>query len=228
MWKVIGRAFEGERSSWSCPSLLLTTIHAQLSPCAWPLRKGLSGLTLLTSGAFATARVSITPRSEGTSTGSSCNYCRTTASRTALLSTATAVILLMSLQSGGKMACWSDFKARGWNRLMAHSHICTGTEESWAPWISLSISMVSQLVFSVWGFPGDSVVKNLPASTGNAGDVGSIPELGRCPRGGNSNPLQYSCLGNSMDRGAWWATVYGVARSWTRLTDCTHTYSPVL
>lgn len=100
MWKVMGRAFEGERSSWSCPSLLLTTIHAQLSPCAWPLRKGLSALTLLTFGAFATARVSTTPRSEGASTGSSCNYCRTHTSKTALLSTATAVILLMSLQSG--------------------------------------------------------------------------------------------------------------------------------
>ena len=82
--------------------------------------------------------------------------------------------------------------------------------------------MVSQLAFSVWGFPGDSVVKTLHASVGNAGDVGSVPELG-CPRGGNGNPLQYSCLGNSMDRGAWWATVYGVTKSRTQLSDFTHT-----
>jgi len=55
-------------------------------------------------------------------------------------------------------------------------------------------------------FPGGSVVKNLPA---NAGDEGSIPRLGRLPRGGNGNALQYSCLENPMDRGAWWTTVPG-------------------
>jgi len=53
------------------------------------------------------------------------------------------------------------------------------------------------------------VVKNLPA---NAEDTGSILESGRFPREGNGNPLQYTCLGNSMDRGAWWATVHGVAK----------------
>ena len=46
----------------------------------------------------------------------------------------------------------------------------------------------------------------------NTGDVGSIPRLGRSPRGGDGNPLQYSCLGNPMDRGAWWASVHGVAK----------------
>ena len=58
------------------------------------------------------------------------------------------------------------------------------------------------------GFPGDSVVKNLPA---NAGDQCSISGSGRSPGEGNGNPLQYSCLENSMDRGAWWA-VHGVAK----------------
>ena len=52
------------------------------------------------------------------------------------------------------------------------------------------------------------MVKNPPA---NAGDMGSIPGLGRSPGEGNGNPLQYSCLGNPMDRGAWWTTVHGVA-----------------
>ena len=61
-----------------------------------------------------------------------------------------------------------------------------------------------------WGFPGGSVVKNLPA---NAGDVGSIPGMGRFPREENGNPLQYFCLGNPMDRGAQWATVHGVTKS---------------
>ena len=62
------------------------------------------------------------------------------------------------------------------------------------------------------GFPDGSVVKNLPA---NAGDMGLIPGLGRSPGGGNGNPLQYSCLENPMDRGAWWAILYEVAKSWT-------------
>ena len=53
------------------------------------------------------------------------------------------------------------------------------------------------------GFPGGTVVKNLPANTGDTGDVGSIPGWGRSPRGGNSNPLQYSCLEHPMDRGAY-------------------------
>ena len=59
------------------------------------------------------------------------------------------------------------------------------------------------------GFPGGSVVKNLPA---NAGGVGSIPGLGRSPGEGNGNPLQYSCLGNPMDGGAWRAAVHGVTK----------------
>ena len=53
----------------------------------------------------------------------------------------------------------------------------------------------------------------------NAGDPGSIPGSGRSPGEGNGNPLQYFCLQNSMDRGAWWAAVHVVAKSWTRLSD---------
>ena len=56
-------------------------------------------------------------------------------------------------------------------------------------------------------------VKNLPAKAGDTGDAGSTAGLGRSPGEGNGNPLQYSCLGNPMDRGAYWATVYGVAES---------------
>ena len=58
------------------------------------------------------------------------------------------------------------------------------------------------------GFPGGSDGKEFVY---NAGDLGSIPGLGRFPEEENGNPLQYSCLENSMDRGAWWATVHGVA-----------------
>ena len=74
----------------------------------------------------------------------------------------------------------------------------------------------SKLRFGVKGFPGGSVVKNLPA---NAGDMGLIPGLGRSPGEGNGNPLQYSCLGNPMDREAWRAAVPGVTKSQTRLSN---------
>ena len=66
------------------------------------------------------------------------------------------------------------------------------------------------------GFPGGAVVKTLPA---NAGDVGSIPGLGRSPGGGNGNPLQYSCLGNPMDRGVWQAIVHEATKSQTLLSN---------
>ena len=71
------------------------------------------------------------------------------------------------------------------------------------------------------GFPDGSEVK---ASACNVGDLGSIPGSGRSPGEGHGNPLQYSCLENSMDRGAWWATEYGVAKSWRQLGDFTFTF----
>ena len=60
-------------------------------------------------------------------------------------------------------------------------------------------------------FPGAAIIKNLPANAGDARDTGSIPGLGRSPGIGIGNPLQYSCLENSIDRGAWWDPVHGVA-----------------
>ena len=66
------------------------------------------------------------------------------------------------------------------------------------------------------GVPGGSDGKE---STCNVGDLGLIPGLRRSPGGGHGNPLQYSCLKNSMDRGAWWATVHEVGKSQTRLSD---------
>ena len=69
------------------------------------------------------------------------------------------------------------------------------------------------------GFPGGSVVKNPPSNSGVPGDEGLTPEMGRPPGGGNGNPLQYSCLENPIDRGAWQATVHGVTKSQTQLSD---------
>ena len=65
-------------------------------------------------------------------------------------------------------------------------------------------------------FPDGTLVKNLPTSAGETGDSSLIPGLGSSPGGGNGNPLQCSCLENSMDRGAWWAAIYGVTKSWTQ------------
>ena len=73
--------------------------------------------------------------------------------------------------------------------------------------------IISSLSF---GFPGGSEVK---ASAYNAGDPGSIPGLGRSPGEGNDNPLQYSCLENPMEGGAWWATVHRVPKSRTQFED---------
>ena len=70
-------------------------------------------------------------------------------------------------------------------------------------------------------FPGGSDDKE---SACNAGDPGSILDLGRFPGEGNGNPLQYSCLQNPMDRGAWWAIVHGVAKIWMRQKKLTHTF----
>ena len=66
------------------------------------------------------------------------------------------------------------------------------------------------------------VVKNPPA---NVGDAGSIPGLGKSPREGNGNPLQYSWLENSMNMGAWWATVHGVTKGLTLLALCMHVHT---
>ena len=65
------------------------------------------------------------------------------------------------------------------------------------------------------------MVKNSPANAGDARDTGLILESGRSPGGGNGNPLQYSCLENSMDRGTWWATFHGIAKSQTQLSSHT-------
>ena len=72
-------------------------------------------------------------------------------------------------------------------------------------WVQ-SINWASQVV---------TVVKDLPTNARDIGDVGSIPGSGRSPGGGHGSPLQYSCLENPMDRGAWQAVVHGAAKSWT-------------
>ena len=78
------------------------------------------------------------------------------------------------------------------------------------------------------GFPGGSVEKNPPASVGDTWDMGLIPGLGRSPGKGNGNTLQHSCLENPMDRGVWWATVHGVAKSRTQLKLLSTAQTPLI
>ena len=76
----------------------------------------------------------------------------------------------------------------------------------------------------MWGFPGGTVVKNLPASAGDTGDSGSVSGSGRSPEGGHGNPLEYSCLENATDSGGWRATVHSLAESdMTEVTSCMQT-----
>ena len=80
---------------------------------------------------------------------------------------------------------------------------------------------VGRAYLLIWemNLSGGSVVKKLPGKAGDTGDGGLIPGLGKPPGGGNGNPLQYSCLENPMDRGAWRPTVHKVAKSQTRLSN---------
>ena len=75
------------------------------------------------------------------------------------------------------------------------------------------------------GFPGGTVVKNLPANAGDTKDSGLIPGSQRSRGLGKGNPLQYSCLENSMSRRAWWTTVHGIKNSWTLLNTHTHKHT---
>ncbi|CAI9154028.1 unnamed protein product [Rangifer tarandus platyrhynchus] len=82
--------------------------------------------------------------------------------------------------------------------------------------LKVDTAVKREILSVAWGFPGGSDGKE---SVCNAKDLGSIPGLGRSPGEENSNPLQYSCLETSTDRGTWRATVHRVAESWTRLSD---------
>ena len=82
--------------------------------------------------------------------------------------------------------------------------------------VSQSLTQANyKYVSNCMGFPGGTVVKNLPANTGDAGDTGLIPGSGRSTEGEHGNPLQHSCPEHPMDRGAWQATVHKVTKSWT-------------
>ena len=84
-----------------------------------------------------------------------------------------------------------------------------------------TLTHILNIIKLLLGFPGGSVVKNPPANTG---DMVLIPGSGRSPGEGNGSPLQYSCPGNTMDGGAWWATVHRVTKSRTQLSNFTQNF----
>ena len=81
--------------------------------------------------------------------------------------------------------------------------------------IRISLDREAHHLYQLKGFPGSLVIKNTPANAGDIRDVGLIFGSGRFPGGGRGNPLQYSCLEDSTDRGAWRATVHEVTKGWT-------------
>ena len=83
----------------------------------------------------------------------------------------------------------------------------------------ISILYIDEIYILIIWVSQVAVVKNPPANGEDTEDTDLIPGSGKFPGGGDGNPLQYSCLENPMDRGAWWATVHGVAKSWARLSD---------
>ena len=95
----------------------------------------------------------------------------------------------------------------------------------YSPWGCKGRTQLNDFAFAFFTFPGGSDGK---ASACNVVDLGSIPGSGRSPEGGNGYPLQYSFLENSMDGGAWWATVHGVTKSRTRLSDLTHSLNLIM
>ena len=86
---------------------------------------------------------------------------------------------------------------------------------SWSLLLWLAEELSEAAASPLWGLPGGAVVKDPPANAADLGTTGLTSGLGRCSRGANGNPLQYSHLENPMDIGAWQAIVHGVAKSWT-------------
>ena len=130
-------------------------------------------------------------------------------------------------RKSGWWASWAQALWVSWTcspRDAAHALPFTPELEAWIESCDKNLQVVFLKVFCIYirGLPDGSVVKNPLA---NAGDASSIPGSGRCPRVGNVHPLQYSCLGNPMDRGDWRATAHGVTKSWTQLSDWAYTHT---
>ena len=135
---------------------------------------------------------------------------------------------VLGLSSPNEASC-SNWKYSPWGCKEADTTQRPNTHQSrviaakcWSPMCEFRKSKTNSEIYLAPGFSAGSDVK---ASAFNVGDLGSIPGSGWSAGKGNGNPLQYSCLENRMDGGAWWATVHGVAKSRTRLSDFTSLYT---
>ena len=110
--------------------------------------------------------------------------------------------------------------------IIIHKDLLNSTENSAQCYVAAWIGReFREEWIHVWASQVEPVVKNPPANAEDETDVGSIPGSDRSPGGGHGNPPQYSCLENPMDRGAWWATVYEVAKSRRQLSKETTTFT---
>ena len=111
--------------------------------------------------------------------------------------------------------CWYSW------RLKPRKHMMSGSVWTYKMGVLLSKwDFLSRfLLRTIYGTEGDTVVKDTPANSGDAGDMGLIPESAVSPGGGSGNPLKCSCLGNPKDRRVWQAIVHGVAKRWTWVND---------
>ena len=103
-----------------------------------------------------------------------------------------------------------------WREIKEVATFQTGHSSKEVQEASQKLLFYGSITSDAWAFQVALVVKNLPTNAGDVREAGSVPGLGRCPGGRHGNPLQYSCLENPMDRGAWRATVPEVAKSQTR------------
>ena len=137
----------------------------------------------------------------------------------------------------GQVACLGSQEEAGWMRMPGVSlsglrSLCYSTQSLtwpgqkwvWFVWCVLAWLHFTYQWWDVWGFLGGASGREPACNAGNTEDMSSIPGSGRSPGGGHGSPLQYSCLEDSMDRGAWWATVHGVTNSRTWLSN-SHTHA---
>ena len=116
--------------------------------------------------------------------------------------------------------CFANYMTELRSRKNTYPTIVTSCDHNFSshlncfPFINLSLLISFHIQRSA--FPGSSVDEEPACNAGDTRDTGSIPGSGRSPEEGHGKPLQYSCLENFMDRGAWWATVHGVTKSWTQ------------
>ena len=138
-----------------------------------------------------------------------------------------SLLEMFRVQKNSSGLFWAGQRALGGLHEFVQVPCAPSQTEGWPVWTKSPLFLASNWAQPMGGMecPGGTLAKNPPASAEDARDPGWIPGWGRSPGEGNGNTLQYPCLENSMDRGAWQATIHGVAKSQTRLIIHTHTHN---